>query len=65
MKLLDRKDLQTIAKEFAMAHSLEHTYIPITEEEMKNWKPHEWVIGAMHEAYCAGLRDATKLHAKD
>lgn len=61
MKFLDKKDFVQIAKETASVYRLNYNYIPQTESEMKNWKPHDWVVEAINEAYIRGLEDAVEL----
>jgi len=61
MKFLDKKDFVQIAKESAFVYRLNYSYAPQTESEMKDWKPHDWVVEAMNEAYIRGLEDAVEL----
>lgn len=39
-----------LAQAAAFAHCNQHPYLPQTHEQANSWRPHEWVIAAIHTA---------------
>ncbi len=46
----DREMAMALARDYALAHSGDHSYLPTTEEEAKSFEPHEWAVQAIIHA---------------
>lgn len=48
-----REQAIKVARESALAHSAQHSYLPQSRGDAENWQPHEWVITAIQAASLA------------